>query len=60
MIGDDNLVVAKLYDMIHPNASGGSTHCSRQCDRAIGVHHRPGQEGQGHADLPDERRAQLR
>jgi alkyl hydroperoxide reductase subunit AhpC len=24
MIGDDNLVVAKLYDMIHPNASGGS------------------------------------
>jgi alkyl hydroperoxide reductase subunit AhpC len=23
MIGDDNLVVAKLYDMIHPNASGG-------------------------------------
>jgi alkyl hydroperoxide reductase subunit AhpC len=24
MIGDDNLVVAKLYDMIHPNASGGA------------------------------------
>ena len=24
MIGDQNLVVAKLYDMIHPNASGGS------------------------------------
>ncbi|MVV52269.1 peroxiredoxin [Pseudomonas sp. PB120] len=24
MIGDDNLVVAKLYDMIHPNASGGT------------------------------------
>jgi len=24
MIGDENLVVAKLYDMIHPNASGGS------------------------------------
>ncbi|MDH4562248.1 MULTISPECIES: peroxiredoxin [unclassified Pseudomonas] len=23
MIGDDNLVVAKLYDMIHPNASAG-------------------------------------
>jgi thioredoxin-dependent peroxiredoxin len=23
MIGDDNLEVAKLYDMIHPNASGG-------------------------------------
>jgi alkyl hydroperoxide reductase subunit AhpC len=23
MIGDDDLVVAKLYDMIHPNASGG-------------------------------------
>ena len=23
MIGDDNLAVAKLYDMIHPNASGG-------------------------------------
>jgi len=23
MIGDENLVVAKLYDMIHPNASGG-------------------------------------
>ena len=24
LIGDENLVVAKLYDMIHPNASGGS------------------------------------
>lgn len=24
MIGDENLVVAKLYDMIHPNAAGGS------------------------------------
>ncbi|HEX7683447.1 MAG TPA: peroxiredoxin [Trinickia sp.] len=23
MIGDDDLTVAKLYDMIHPNASGG-------------------------------------
>ncbi|WP_407973401.1 peroxiredoxin (plasmid) [Burkholderia pyrrocinia] len=23
LIGDDNLTVAKLYDMIHPNASGG-------------------------------------
>ncbi|MCY1272306.1 putative peroxiredoxin [compost metagenome] len=23
MIGDENLAVAKLYDMIHPNASGG-------------------------------------
>jgi alkyl hydroperoxide reductase subunit AhpC len=23
MIGDPDLVVAKLYDMIHPNASGG-------------------------------------
>lgn len=24
IIGDENLVVAKLYDMIHPNASGGA------------------------------------
>lgn len=24
MIGDDDLTVAKLYDMIHPNASGGA------------------------------------
>ncbi|KAI2674679.1 peroxiredoxin [Pseudomonas sp. TNT3] len=24
MIGDENLVVAKLYEMIHPNASGGT------------------------------------
>ena len=24
MIGDENLIVAKLYDMIHPNASGGT------------------------------------
>jgi alkyl hydroperoxide reductase subunit AhpC len=24
LIGDENLVVAKLYDMIHPNASGGN------------------------------------
>jgi alkyl hydroperoxide reductase subunit AhpC len=25
MIGDDNLTVAKLYDMIHPNASGNAS-----------------------------------
>jgi alkyl hydroperoxide reductase subunit AhpC len=24
LIGDDDLVIAKLYDMIHPNAGGGS------------------------------------
>ena len=44
LIGDEDRKVADLYDMIHPNASDTA-------DGAVGVHHRPGQEGQAHPDL---------
>ena len=53
MIGDPDRKVADLYDMIHPNAS--DTH-----DRALGVRHRAGQEGQADAHLPGLDRPQLR
>src|SRR6266702_4415080 len=54
MIGDPDLHVAKLYDMIHPNASGGQRH------DPLGVHDRPRQESEGDARLPDERGQKLR
>ena len=38
----------------------GRPHRRRQRHRALGVHHRPGQEDQGDADLSDEHRPQLR
>ena len=60
MIGDADLTVAKLYDMIHPNASGGSRARRRQRDHPLGVHHRARQESQGDAHLSDERGPQLR
>ena len=62
MIGDPELKVAKAYDML-PEGAGATSrgpHRRRQRHRALGVHHRPGQEDQGDADLPDEHRPQLR
>ena len=62
MIGDPELKVAKLYDMLPAEAgdtSQGRT-AGEQRDGAYGVHHRPGQEDQGDADLPDEHRPQFR
>ena len=53
LIGDPDRKVADLYDMIHPNASDTT-------DRALGVRHRPGQEGEAHAHLPGVDRPQLR
>ena len=48
MIGDTELKVAKLYDML-PDEAGDDVrgpHRRRQRHRALGVHHRPGQEDQ--------------
>jgi len=59
LIGDSDLVVAKLYDMIHPNASGGSR-TAGQCDYPIGVYPRTRQDGESYFRLPDERRSQFR
>ena len=60
MIGDSDLTVAKLYDMIHPNATRAEAHRRRQRHDPLGVRHRPRQEGQGDDRLPDEHRPQLR
>ena len=48
MIGDPELKVAKMYDML-PEAGDdvGGPHAGRQRHRALGVHHRAGQEDQG-------------
>ena len=35
LIGDDELKVAKLYDMIHPNASGGRTAVDNATVRSV-------------------------
>ena len=59
MIGDSDLTVAKLYDMIHPNASG-TAHRGRQRDDPLGIHRGTGQEGEADTDLPDDHRTQLR
>ena len=41
MIGDPDLTVAKLYDMIHPNASGAAPRtATRRRDDPLGVHRR--------------------
>ena len=46
MIGDTDLAVAKLFDMIHPNASGEAKERSAADKRhhSLGVCHRTGQE----------------
>ena len=61
MIGDPELKVAKAYDML-PEGAGHlrRPHRSRQRHRALGVHHRPGQEDQGDVDLSDDHRPQFR
>jgi peroxiredoxin len=62
MIGDTDLNVAKLYDML-PEGAGGSAEGRTAADnatRARGVRHRPGQENQDDADLSDDHRPQLR
>ena len=53
LIADPERKVADLYDMIHPNAS--DTH-----HRALGVHHRPRQEGEADPHLPGEHGPQRR
>ena len=62
MIGDPELKVAKLYDMLprRRRRHARGPHRRRQRDRALGLRHRPGQEGQGDAHLSDEHRPQLR
>ena len=62
MIGDPELKVAKLYDMLPEDAGTTSRgpHRRRQRHGALGLRHRPGQEDQGDADLPDEHRPQFR
>ena len=62
MIGDPELKVAKLYDMLPADAgdtSEGRT-AADQCHRAHRVRGRSGQEDQADAQLPDEHRPQLR
>ena len=53
LIADPDRRVATLYGMIHPTSR-------RHRHRALGVHHRPRQEGQAHADLPGQYRPALR
>ena len=62
IIGDTDLEVAKLFDMIHPNAKGKGegAHRRRQRHHPVGVRDRPRQGGEAHAHLPHEHRAQLR
>jgi hypothetical protein len=62
MIGDSDLAVAKLYNMLPADepARRRWPHGGQQRDGALGVHHRPGQEDQADADLPDDDRAQFR
>ena len=62
MIGDPELKVAKLYDMLPAEAGDTSRrpHRRRQCHRAHGLRDRSGQEDQADAQLPDEHRPQLR
>jgi hypothetical protein len=60
LIGDPQLKVAKLYDML-PAEAGDTSEGRTAADNATvrGVHHRPRQEDQGDADLSDDQRAKL-
>ena len=61
LIGDADLAVSKLYDMIHPEASGSApAYRSRQRHHSLGLCDRAGQKDQADADLPDDHRPQLR
>lgn len=61
LIGDRELKVAKLYDML-PAGAGDirGPHAGRQRDGAPGLRDRPGQEDQARADLSDDHGPQLR
>ena len=62
LIGDPELNVVKLYDMLPAGAgdtSQGRTAADNATARTV-FHHRPGQEDQGVAHLPDDDRPQLR
>ena len=62
MIGDPELKIAKLYDMLPADAGRHfrGPHADRQCHRAHGLRDRAGQEDQADAQLPDEHGTQLR
>ncbi len=62
MIGDPELKVAKLYDMLPADAGDylRRPHRRHQRHRAHRVRRRPRQEDQADAQLPDEHRPQLR
>ena len=62
MIGDPELKVAKLYNML-PAEAGDSCEgrtAANNADRAHRIHRRPRQKDQADAQLPDEHRPQLR
>ena len=61
MIGDTDLSVAKLFDMLHPQRGrrGQRANGGRQCHGALGVRHRAGQEDQTDAHLPHDHGPQL-
>ena len=62
IIADSDLKVAKLYNMLPGRGAGhvGGPHRGDEPDGALGLHHRPRQEDQADADLPDDDGPQLR
>ena len=62
MIGDTELAVAKLYNMLPADEPGTvrGSHRGHQRHGALGLRHRPRQEDQADDDLPDDHRPQLR
>jgi peroxiredoxin len=59
MIGDPDLMIAKLYGML-PAVATGTSDGRRQPDRPERLHHRSGQEDQTDPDLPNDHGAQFR
>ena len=62
MIGDTELVVSKLYNMLPAEEPGHfrRPYGGHQRDGTLGIRDRPGQKDQADADLPDEHRPQFR
>src|SRR5262249_47536261 len=58
IIGDCDLKIAKLYDMLPATATGDAS--MRTAADKQRLHHRPGQEGQARPGLPDDHGPQLR
>src|SRR2546429_6002975 len=52
LIGDADLTVAKLYDMIHPNASGGKRTAGGKATLGSGFVIRPATKGKGLISYP--------